>query len=96
MFDANPNHQYISLQQASSITQLSPRTLRRAIAAQRLKAHRIGRMIRINQEELARWIEADGQPPTAKHDPSAPPGITPAERRNGSGLKSVRRTQKHH
>ena len=55
-----PNLRYVSLAEASAIVGLSPRTLRRAIAAQRLQAHRIGRLVRIDVAELTRWIEANG------------------------------------
>ncbi len=51
---------YVSLAQASSMVALSCRTLRRAIDAHRLHAHRIGRLIRIDVAELRRWVEADG------------------------------------
>ena len=63
-----PNQQFeprfISLDQASSVTQLSTRTLRRAIKAGRLPAHRVGRRIRIEILALERWIRADvsGEP----------------------------------
>ena len=52
---------YISLDQASSYTQLSTKTLRRAIKAGRLQCHRIGRRIRIELVELERWIRANGK-----------------------------------
>ena len=51
---------YLSLAQASALTNLSTRTLRRAIGAGRLHAHRLGRLIRIELAELHRWVEADG------------------------------------
>ena len=54
--------QLVTLAQASNIVGLSPRTLRRAIHAGRLHAHRLGRSVRINLEELKRWVEADGAP----------------------------------
>jgi excisionase family DNA binding protein len=52
--------QYLSLAQASALTNLSIRTLRRAVAAKKLDAHRLGRLIRIDAAELHRWVEADG------------------------------------
>jgi len=51
---------FVSLNQAAILTQLSTRTLRRAIKAQRLHAHRVGRQIRIEVNELERWIRANG------------------------------------
>jgi excisionase family DNA binding protein len=51
---------YVSLAHASAVAQLSSRTLRRAIARKQLRAHRVGRLIRIDLAELHRWIEADG------------------------------------
>ena len=51
---------YLSLAQAGAIANLSTRTLRRAIAAGRLRAHRLGRLTRVELAELRRWIEADG------------------------------------
>ena len=53
---------YVSLAQASAMVDVSTRTLRRAIAAGRLAAHRLGRLIRIDLAELQRWVEADGAP----------------------------------
>lgn len=53
---------YVSLARASAIVNVSPRTLRRAIASGRLAAHRLGRLIRIELAELQRWVEADGAP----------------------------------
>jgi excisionase family DNA binding protein len=35
-------------------------TLRRAIAAKRLDAHHLGRLVRIDVDELKRWVKADG------------------------------------
>ncbi len=57
--------QYLSLAQASAIAEVSTRTLRRAIAARRLRAHRLGRLLRIDVAELQRWVEADGHAPAA-------------------------------
>ena len=52
--------QYLSLAQASATTQLSARTLRRAIKANALGAHYLGRLIRIDATELHRWMNANG------------------------------------
>jgi excisionase family DNA binding protein len=54
------NPRYLSLAEAGAITSFCERTLRRAIAAKTLRAHRIGRNVRIELAELQRWIEADG------------------------------------
>lgn len=56
----SPYPQYVSPAEASEISGVSPRTLRRAIQAQRLHAHRLGRLVRIDVTELTRWIQADG------------------------------------
>jgi len=55
-----PELRYLSLAQAGAIANLSIRTLRRAIAAGKLRAHRVGRLTRIGAAELRRWVEADG------------------------------------
>ena len=51
---------FVSLNQAAILTQLSTRTLRRAIKAQRLLAHRVGRRVRIEVIELERWVRENG------------------------------------
>ena len=51
---------YVSLAEASVITSLSPRTLRRAIKQGSLRAHRLRRLIRIELLELERWIKSNG------------------------------------
>jgi excisionase family DNA binding protein len=58
---------FISLKQASHITEFSTRTLRRAIARKTLRAYRLGRCIRIEVSELERWIRADGNATDASH-----------------------------
>jgi len=61
MFPASPvRPHYVSLAQASVITGLSIRTLRRSIAAKRLRAHRIGRLVRIEIDDLHEMVQ--GQP----------------------------------
>jgi len=61
MFHASPvRHHYVSLAQASEITGLSIRTLRRAIAAKRLRAYHVGRLVRIEEDDLHEMIR--GQP----------------------------------
>ena len=61
---------YLSLAQASAVVNLSTRTLRRAIKGRRLRAHRLGRLTRIDLFELRRWVEADGAAPTPIRKPS--------------------------
>jgi excisionase family DNA binding protein len=53
-------HRYVSPAQASELVGVSIRTLRRAIAAGRLRARRLGRLVRIDVAELTRWVESDG------------------------------------
>lgn len=69
-----PNKQleprFISLDQASSVTQLSTRTLRRAIKAGRLPARRVGRRIRIEILALERWMRASGNPTDVSGEPN--------------------------
>lgn len=61
MFPTSPvRRHYVSLAQASAITGLSIRTLRRAIAAKRLRAHHVGRLVRIEEDDLHEMIR--GQP----------------------------------
>jgi excisionase family DNA binding protein len=61
MAPADKNHpQYLSLAEAGAIASFSTRTLRRAIAAKSLRAHHVGRNVRIELAELRRWIEAGG------------------------------------
>lgn len=61
MFSASPvRPHYVSLAQASVITGLSIRTLRRAIAAKRLRAHYVGRLVRIEIDDLHKMVQ--GQP----------------------------------
>jgi excisionase family DNA binding protein len=57
--------QLLTLAQASAIVNLSKRTLRRAISAGRLRAHHLGRSIRIDLEELKRWVKANGAGPVS-------------------------------
>jgi excisionase family DNA binding protein len=54
---------YLSLANAGAIASLSERTLRRAIKSGTLRAHHLGRTVRIELGELRRWIEADGAAP---------------------------------
>ncbi len=62
---------YVSLAQASAITGLSSRTLRRAIAAKRLRAHRVGRLVRIEEDDLHEMIRGEprGDVPLAADRP---------------------------
>ena len=56
---------YVSPTEASRIVGVSPRTLRRAIRAHQLRAHTLGRLVRINITELNRWVKADGAAPSS-------------------------------
>ena len=47
---------YLTIAGAASYTTLSARTLRRAIAAGELVAHRVGRRAVLSVEDLDRWI----------------------------------------
>jgi excisionase family DNA binding protein len=61
---------YLSLAQAGTVTGLSTRTLRRAIKDARLRAHHVGRLVRIELDELQRWIESDGKAVSAAAAPA--------------------------
>lgn len=72
MFPASPvRPHYVSLAQASVITGLSIRTLRRSIAAKRLRAHRVGRLVRIEIDDLHTMVRGQpgGDAPLAVHRP---------------------------
>lgn len=60
----SPQHpqspRYVAPAEASRIVGVSARTIRRAILAGQLEAHRLGRLVRIDITELARWVKADG------------------------------------
>ena len=66
---AAPDRRYLTLAEASAIASLSPRTLRRAIAAKTLPAQRIGRLIRLDADVLYRWIERQPVALTSKRSP---------------------------
>ena len=57
--------EYVSVAQAKVITGLSEKTLRRALADQRLQCHRVGHAVRIPTLELRRWMESNGAAPGA-------------------------------
>jgi excisionase family DNA binding protein len=59
------NSVYVSPAQASQITGLSVRTLRRAILAERLRAHRVGRLVRIEVNELHHFMSDKANAPPA-------------------------------
>ncbi len=48
---------YLSLDEGAQRTQLCTRTLARAIAAGRLRAFRVGRLVRIAEPDLQAFIE---------------------------------------
>lgn len=60
--------EYLSLAQAAVVSGLSEKTLRRAIAARRLRCDYVGRVVRIATVEVRRWIESDGAAPDVASD----------------------------
>ena len=46
----------LSLAEVAEITALSPSTLRRHIRLKRLAVHRIGRVLRVAEPDLATWL----------------------------------------
>jgi excisionase family DNA binding protein len=48
---------YLSLRDAAKRSQLSVRTLTRAIAVKQLRAYRVGRLVRIAERDLQAFIE---------------------------------------
>jgi len=66
----------VSLAQAAAITGLSIRTLRRAIDAGRLRAFRVGRILRLRVDNLEGWIESDDNVAGEAPAPSKPPDGT--------------------
>lgn len=50
---------YLSVQQAAELANLSDKTIRRAIAAGDLEAFRVGRAIRLRTPDVQAWVEAD-------------------------------------
>jgi excisionase family DNA binding protein len=57
MADEFSDLRYLSIAKAGSIASLSPRTIRRAIGRGELRAHKVGKLVRIEARELVRWIE---------------------------------------
>lgn len=55
-----PIRRYLTLAEASDITRLSVRTLRRAIAAGALRAYHVGRLVRIEDADLYGWLAGHG------------------------------------
>lgn len=49
--------QYYALRECAAIANVSERTVRRAINAGDLRAHRIGRSIRVAKTDFTAWIE---------------------------------------
>lgn len=50
--------QLLTIQQVADYLNVSPRTVRRLVAARRLPVVRFGRMVRFREQDLARKIEA--------------------------------------
>jgi excisionase family DNA binding protein len=59
---------YVTLAQASRIASLSTRTLRRAIADGRLPGYRVGRLIRLDIDDLHRLIRGESNEPVRRPD----------------------------
>jgi excisionase family DNA binding protein len=53
--DTMPSSQRLTTKQAASITGVSDRTIRRAIAAGRLPAERVGRIYLVNRQDVGRY-----------------------------------------
>lgn len=54
-FDQLP--ELLTVREAAEYARVDGKTIRRAIWARRLKASRVGRAIRINKEDLRRYLE---------------------------------------
>jgi excisionase family DNA binding protein len=57
MGDEDIRRKYLTLASAGALASLSVRTLRRAIVRGELRAHRVGRLVRIDERDLVHWIE---------------------------------------
>jgi len=57
-----PVRRFLTLAEASEITRLSVRTLRRAIAANALRAHHVGRLVRLEDADLYGWLAGQRDP----------------------------------
>jgi excisionase family DNA binding protein len=65
--------QYVTLAQASGITNLSIKTLRRAINAGRLPIFRMGRLVRLDLDDVHRFMRGGGLSTTDARAPNAQP-----------------------
>jgi excisionase family DNA binding protein len=54
---ASPVGQVLTTAQVAELLQISPRTVQRAIRRGELKAHRVGRIYRVNDQDLREWWE---------------------------------------
>lgn len=68
------NKEFLSINQAAEKLGVHHATIRKMIRQERLRATRIGSAYRIDQAELARFINAN-----ATTTPQPPPRITPEE-----------------
>jgi excisionase family DNA binding protein len=57
-----PTRRFFTLAEAGEITRLSVRTLRRAIAAKALRAHHVGRLVRVEDADLYGWLASQREP----------------------------------
>ncbi len=57
-----PTRRFFTLAEAGEITRLSVRTLRRAVAAKALRAHHVGRLIRVEDADLYGWLAGQREP----------------------------------
>ena len=55
-------HQLLTIPQIVELVQISKWTIYKHIAARRLRAVRVGRLIRVREEDLNKYLEAE--PPT--------------------------------
>ena len=62
-----PTRRFFTLAEAGEITRLSVRTLRRAIAAQTLRAHHVGRLVRLEDADLYSWLASQREPRPRNH-----------------------------
>jgi excisionase family DNA binding protein len=54
----SPLGQILTTEQVAEILQISQRTVQRAIREGHLRAHRVGRIYRVNAEDLRVWWDA--------------------------------------
>lgn len=80
----------LTVQQAADLCACHPQTLRRAIKAGELTSRRIGRGVRVPEDELAAWVarmSADGETQEVDAE-QAPPQRSAAPQRRGRRVLS--------